>query len=53
MKRGGSGYVFPTQDGQPYNDSGFQMMWNRIVHDYAKTGGVWFTMYDLRAYYVT
>lgn len=54
MKRStAAGYVFANLDGQPYTDSGFKTMWNRIMHDYAKTGGVWFTTHDLRAYYVT
>jgi integrase len=54
MKRSkASGYIFATLDGQPYTDSGFKTMWNRVMHDYAKAGGVWFTTHDLRAYYVT
>jgi hypothetical protein len=48
-----AGYIFANQEGQPYTDSGFKTMWNRVMHDYAKAGGVWFTTHDLRAYYVT
>lgn len=47
------GYIFASQDGAPYTDSGFKTMWNRVMHDYKKSGGVWFTTHDLRAYYVT
>lgn len=49
----GKDYVFANQEGQPYTDSGFKTMWNRVMHDYAKAGGKWFTTHDLRAYYVT
>lgn len=47
------GYIFANEEGQPYTDSGFKTMWNRVMHDYKKQGGVWFTTHDLRAYYVT
>lgn len=49
----GKDYIFANQDGGPYTDSGFKTMWNRVMHDYAKSGGKWFTTHDLRAYYVT
>lgn len=49
----GKDYIFANKDGVPYTDSGFKAMWNRVMHDYAKAGGVWFTTHDLRAYYVT
>jgi integrase len=48
-----AGYIFANQDGQPYTDSGFKTMWNRVMHDYAAAGGKWFTTHDLRVYYVT
>jgi integrase len=47
------GFIFANQTGRPYTDSGFKAMWNKIMHDYKKQGGVWFTTHDLRAYYVT
>lgn len=53
MKRGAHGFLFANQEGRPYTDSGFKTMWNRVMHDYADQGGVWFTTHDLRAYYVT
>lgn len=49
----GKDFIFANQEGQPYTDSGFKTMWNRVMHDYADAGGVWFTTHDLRAYYVT
>lgn len=44
-----AGYIFANQEGKPYTDSGFKTMWNRVMHDYATVGGVWFTTHDLRA----
>ena len=45
--------LFPTLDGQPYTDSGFKCLWNRLMHSYVKAGGVWFHARDLRAMYVS
>ena len=45
--------LFPTLDGQPYTDSGFKCLWNRLMHSYVKAGGVWFHAHDLRAMYVS
>jgi integrase len=53
MKRNGRGYVFATEEGRPYTDSGFKTMWGRTMDDYVAQGGVRFTAHDLRAYYVT
>lgn len=53
MKRTKQGYLFATQDGSPYTDSGFKTLWGRTMTDYVKKGGVRFTAHDLRAYYVT
>jgi integrase len=49
----GSMYVFANREGQPYSDSGFKAMWNRIMNDFVKAGGERFTAHDLRALYVS
>jgi len=49
----GSMYVFANREGQPYSDSGFKAMWNRIMNDFVKSGGERFTAHDLRALYVS
>jgi integrase len=49
----GSMFVFATRAGEPYSDSGFKAMWNRIMNDFVKTGGERFTAHDLRALYVS
>lgn len=46
-------FLFPNNEGQPYSDSGFKCLWNRLMHDYQKGGGTWFHAHDLRAMYVS
>ena len=48
-----SRFLFCTQQGQPYSNSGFKTMWNRIQVQWEVEGGKRFTFHDLRAYYVT
>ncbi len=50
-RRVGSVFLFPNNEGQPYSDSGFKCLWNRLMHDYQKGGGTWFHAHDLRAMY--
>lgn len=42
-------YLFCTRQGQPYADSGFKAMWNRVQIKWAETGGHRFTFHDIRA----
>jgi len=46
-------FLFPNIDGQPYKDTGFKTLWNRLMHAYVKAGGEWFRAHDLRALYVS
>lgn len=52
----GSLFLFANSDGQPYTDSGFKCLWNRLMHSFAP-GGIdspeWFHAHDLRAMYVS
>jgi integrase len=50
------GPVFPTQrKNQPYTESGFKSMWNKLMHKALAAGIITqrFTFHDLRAYYAT
>jgi integrase len=42
-------YLFCTRKGEPYSDSGFKAMWNRVQVKWAESGGVRFTFHDIRA----
>lgn len=42
-------YLFCTRQGQPYSDTGFKAMWNRVQVKWAKQGGTRFTFHDIRA----
>ena len=42
-------YLFCTRQGQPYSDSGFKAMWQRVQVKWAEIGGVRFTFHDIRA----
>lgn len=42
-------YLFCNRYGQPYTDSGFKAMWNRVQVKWAKEGGARFTFHDIRA----
>ena len=42
-------YLFCTRQGQPYSDSGFKAMWNRLQIKWAESGGQRFTFHDIRA----
>lgn len=42
-------YLFCTRKGQPYSDTGFKAMWNRVQVKWANSGGVRFTFHDIRA----
>jgi integrase len=42
-------YLFCTRQGQPYSDSGFKGMWNRVQIKWADSGGKRFTFHDIRA----
>jgi integrase len=48
-------FLFPTNDGRPYTDSGFTGLWRRLMVDYAgdKSSPKWFHAHDLRALYVS
>lgn len=48
-----SSFVFTTEDGSPYSDSGFKTMWGRVKREHVDAGGLDFTAHDLRAFYVT
>ncbi len=50
IKRPISGlYLFCTRQGQPYSDTGFKAMWNRVQLKWAAQGGQRFTFHDIRA----
>lgn len=50
LKRPISGlYLFCTRQGQPYSDTGFKAMWNRVQIKWAESGGERFTFHDIRA----
>lgn len=50
LKRPISGlYLFCTRQGQPYSDTGFKAMWNRVQLKWAAQGGQRFTFHDIRA----
>lgn len=42
-------YLFCTRQGQPYSDTGFKAMWNRVQLKWAAQGGQRFTFHDIRA----
>lgn len=42
-------YLFCTRQGQPYSDTGFKAMWNRVQLKWAESGGERFTFHDIRA----
>lgn len=42
-------YLFCNRYGQPYTDSGFKAMWNRVQVKWAQQGGARFTFHDIRA----
>ncbi len=42
-------YLFCTRQGQPYSDTGFKAMWNRVQVKWAESGGQRFTFHDIRA----
>jgi integrase len=42
-------YLFCTRQGQPYSDTGFKAMWNRVQVKWAEQGGERFTFHDIRA----
>ena len=42
-------YLFCTRQGQPYSDTGFKAMWNRVQIKWAESGGQRFTFHDIRA----
>lgn len=42
-------YLFCTRQGQPYSDTGFKAMWNRVQVKWADQGGQRFTFHDIRA----
>lgn len=42
-------YLFCTRQGQPYSDTGFKAMWNRVQLKWAESGGQRFTFHDIRA----
>lgn len=42
-------YLFCTRQGQPYSDTGFKAMWNRVQIKWAVQGGQRFTFHDIRA----
>lgn len=42
-------YLFCTRKGQPYSDTGFKAMWNRVQIKWAAQGGQRFTFHDIRA----
>lgn len=52
-RRVGSIYLFATHDGQPYQDSGFCALWQRLIGSYVEAGGTRFNPHDLRAMYVS
>jgi len=41
-------YLFCTKQGQPYSDTGFKAMWNRVQVKWAESGGERFTFHDIR-----
>ena len=51
----GNLFVFTTQDGNPYTESGFNSTWQRSMAQALEDGVVArrFTFHDLRAYYTT
>lgn len=42
-------YLFCNRQGQPYTDSGFKAMWQRVQVKWAEQGGKRFTFHDIRA----
>lgn len=42
-------YLFCNRQGQPYTDSGFKAMWQRVQLKWAGQGGQRFTFHDIRA----
>ena len=50
LKRPTHGFhLFSTRQGQPYSDTGFKAMWNRVQVKWAESGGERFTFHDIRA----
>jgi integrase len=52
-RRVGSLFLFATNDGQPYKDSGFCTLWQKLMKGYVDAGGARFNPHDLRAMYVS
>lgn len=48
-----STHVFPNRSGQPYSDSGFKCVWQRLMRVYEGNTGDRFRAHDLRALYVS
>ncbi len=46
-------YLFCTRQGQPYSDTGFKAMWNRVQLKWADQGGARFTFSDIGAKVLT
>jgi integrase len=42
-------YVLRRRDGKPYSENGFRAIWQRVMRQYVKGGGIRFTFHDLRA----
>lgn len=42
-------YLFCNRQGEPYTDSGFKAMWQRVQVKWAEQGGSRFTFHDIRA----
>lgn len=49
FKRPKNQYLFCNRQSQPYTDSGFKCMWQRIQVQWAEQGGNRFTFHDIRA----
>lgn len=49
LKRPKSQYLFCNLQSQPYTDSGFKCLWQRVQVKWAEQGGVRFTFHDTRA----
>ena len=53
LKRPKSVYLFCTRQSQPYTDSGFKAIWQRVQLKWAAQGGNRFTFHDIRAKAIT
>ena len=49
LRRVGSMYLLPNQQGRPYTVDGFRQLWRRVMLRYAAQGGTKFQFRDLRA----